>query len=718
MPLSARTRFGPYELLSPIGAGGMGEVWKARDTRLGREVAIKWLKGHHSARFEQEARAIAALNHPHICQIYDVGPDYLVLEYIDGRPLKGPLPLPEALNVAEQVADALEAAHGRNLIHRDLKPANILLTGAGYAKLLDFGLAKSLCPDNAEATQTVEGAVAGSPAYMSPEQAEGKALDERTDIYSFGAVVHEMISGKAPFSGESVAQVLTAVLRDDPPALRTTLAVQQFVRKCLAKRRDERFQTVTELKAALKQAVVPRTERQPSIVVLPFANTSGEKEQDYFSDGLTEEIINALAQIAELKVTARTSAFAFKGKNMKIAEIANELGVDHVLEGSVRKGGSRLRITAQLISAADGFHLWSDRYDREVTDVFAVQDELSASIAAILKSKLVKAPEVTRGYTPKIGAYEAYLKALHYKWKHTSPESLEKSRQYYEEAAVLDPGFALPHAGLAEYYHIVSSFGMDPRAAVVLGRQAAEKALELDPSLPEAHAWLGIFAVWADFDWKEAQRRFELAFRHQPVSAYIRHLYGYFYLRKVGRAAEAVDQHRRALEDDPLNLIMRVGFAASLTAAGRDDEAAAEARKILELDRDFVAAYTLLALDVTRVPMQEAIAFAEKGSSLAPWNPISAALYAGLLARAGDPATAASIMQRLDDAQANAVPTAFTVFHLLSGDVEAAAAWMEKALAQRHNMVAMLLLTPPWRPLLQTSSRWPELARIMNLPEP
>jgi serine/threonine-protein kinase len=717
MPLSAGDKLGPYEILSPIGAGGMGEVWKARDTRLDRIVAIKQLKSRHTARFEQEARAIAALNHPHICQIYDVGPDYLVLEYIEGRPLAGPLPLADVLRIAGQIADALELAHRRGLIHRDLKPANILLTGNGSAKLLDFGLAKLVAAENADATQTADGTVLGTAAYMAPEQAEGKPLDERSDIFSFGAVLYEVISGTRAFAGDSVAQVLSGVLRDDPPALQTTPVLQQIVGKCLAKSPADRFQTVASLKAALEQARAPGVHRQPSIAVLPFTNMSGDKEQEYFSDGLAEEIINALAQIPGLKVTARTSAFFFKGKDVKVAQIANELGVEHILEGSVRKGGSRIRITAQLIGAADGFHLWSERYDRELTDVFAVQDEISASIAAILKNKLMAGPEGGRKYTPNIAAYEAYLNALHHMWNRTGPESMEKSRECYEQAARLDPGFALPHAGLAMYYHIASSFFMDPGQAVARGREAAQKALELDPWLPEAHAWMGIFAIWADFDWNEAQRRFDIALSREPVSPILRHWYGYFYLRTTGRALEAVAQHRRALEEDPLNPVIRVGLAISLTAAGKDEEALAEARKILDLNPDFVAAYTLQALDVTKAPLPEALAFAEKGVRLAPWNPKTAGLLAGLLVRSGDRARAAELIGGLGDGRANSAPVAFAIFHLLSGEIEEAAVWTKKAVDQKHNLVAMLLLAPPWKPLLQTSSHWPKLAKMMNLPE-
>ncbi len=315
MTLAPGSRLGPYEVVSALGAGGMGEVWKARDTRLDRMVAIKRLTAH-SERFEQEARAIAALNHPHICQIYDVGPDYLVLEYVEGRPLQGPLPVNDAIRLAIQIAAALEEAHARGILHRDLKPANVMVTPQGAAKLLDFGLAKLLDAD-ADVTRTLDGTVVGTAAYMSPEQAEGKPLDARSDIFSFGAVLYEMLSGTRAFAGQTSAQVVTAILRDDPPALQAPAGLERIVRRCLHKASAQRFQTMADVRAALEQLAAKPPELQPSIAVLPFANMSGDKDNEYFSDGLAEEIINALTRIPGLKVIARTSAFAFKDKHAR-----------------------------------------------------------------------------------------------------------------------------------------------------------------------------------------------------------------------------------------------------------------------------------------------------------------------------------------------------------------------------------------------------------------
>jgi serine/threonine protein kinase len=421
MPLATGDRLGPYEILDPIGSGGMGEVWKARDTRLGRIVAIKLLKEQHSERFEQEARAVAALNHPNICQIYDTGPDYLVLEHIDGEPLQGPFPEQEAVGLAIQIASALKEAHGRGILHRDLKPDNILVTTKGTAKLLDFGLAKFPATDS-DFTKTVEGTVMGTAPYMAPEQARGEPLDERSDIFSFGAVLYEMVSGKQAFSGVSAAEVMSAVLRDEPERLRNSAALSAIVMRCMRKTPGERFQTMAEIKVALETISEKPAQLQPSIAVLPFANMSRDADDEYFSDGLADEIINALTQVAGLKVIARTSAFAFKGKNEDIRRIAEALGVTSVLEGSVRRAGNRLRVTAQLIHAADGTHLWSQRYDREMTDIFAVQDEIAAAIAGSLQVKLTGKPVTTRTSEPNLPAYEAFLRGRQQSYK-LSPEA-------------------------------------------------------------------------------------------------------------------------------------------------------------------------------------------------------------------------------------------------------------------------------------------------------
>jgi eukaryotic-like serine/threonine-protein kinase len=429
-------RIGPYQLTARIGAGGMGEVYRATDTRLNRTVAIKVLHPHVAGdpqareRFKWEATAVAALNHPHIRTLYDVGSDsghdYLVMEFLEGQTVAGPLPLDEALPLAMQIASALEIAHQRGILHRDLKPSNVMRTKSG-AKLLDFGLAKPI-DYQSDVTRTVAGLVLGTVAYMSPEQAEGKPLDPRSDIFSFGVLLYEMLAGRPPFVGDTSAALVSAVLRDEPAPLAAPSALQQIVRRCLAKPATQRFETMGDVKAALEQ-VTPTLVERPSIAVLPFTSLSPDPENEYFSDGIAEEIINALTQIKGLHVAARTSSFSFKGKPLAVGEIAARLNVRHLLEGSVRKAGGRVRVTAQLVDASNGYQLWSERYDRELADIFDVQDEIARAIVARLKVALVhdQPTRLVKVTTENIEAYQHYLKgrAMLYRRGPWIPRALE-----------------------------------------------------------------------------------------------------------------------------------------------------------------------------------------------------------------------------------------------------------------------------------------------------
>jgi serine/threonine protein kinase/Tfp pilus assembly protein PilF len=718
MPLSAGDRLGPYEILALIGTGGMGEVYKARDTRLDRTVAIKRLKGQHTARFEQEARAIAALNHPNICTLHDIGPDYLVMEYVEGKPLQGPLRVEDAMKLALQIAAALEEAHGRGILHRDLKPGNILVTGKGAAKLVDFGLAKLITDSESDVTKTIEGTVMGTAAYMAPEQAEGKPLDARSDIFSFGAVLYEMLSGTRVFGGTSTAQVLSAVLRDEPAPLPAALKIpaelDRVIRRCLRKAPADRFQTMAEVKGALGQVSLRTSEEQPSIAVLPFANMSADKDNEYFSDGLSEEIINALAHIPGLQVTARTSAFAFRGKEQDIRKVAEALDVRTILEGSVRRAGNRIRVTAQLINAVDGYHLWSERYDRELADVFAIQDEIAQAIAAALQMKLSAQP--ARQYTPELPAYEAYLKGRHHMARFT-PESMARSRECFEQAIALDPKFALAHSELGNCFLQRTLSGFLPaHEAMPLVRDAAKRALDVDPALPEAQALLGTVAGVYDLDWREAERRFRLALARDPVPAYVHQLYGFFYLLANGRSREAAEELERARKQDPLAVSVRTHLGNSLLAAGREAEAEAEFRQILELDESFwPARMNMIMIHALRGELVEALAYAEKAYTAAPGFPQAIGLLAGVLALSGDTGRAEAILEKLRPGQAYGAPRALALYHLLCGEVEKAADWTGKAIQQRDPLMMLFLRYPVGKPL-RSSPRWPALAKMMNLP--
>jgi len=712
--LNPGTRLGPYEILGLLGTGGMGEVYKARDTRLDRIVAIKRLKGQHSERFREEALAIAALNHPNICQIHDVGPDYLVLEHVDGVPIQGPLAAESALRLALQIASALEEAHARGILHRDLKPGNILVTDKAVAKLLDFGLAKINAPSGSDATLTLEGMVVGTPAYMAPEQAQAKPADVRSDIFSFGAVLYEMLSGRRAFEGESTVEVLSAIVRDPPRQLQAPAALERIVMRCLEKTPSARFQTVAELRSALEQADLRSAGQRPSIAVLPFTNMSGDVDNEYFSDGLAEEIINALAQIPGLKVIARTSAFSFKGKQEDIRRIAEALGVAHVLEGSVRRAGNRIRVSAQLIAAADGSHLWSERYDREMPDVFALQDEISIAIAAALRVKLAVEPAASR-YVPNLAAYEALLKARHDAFLYT-PEASARCRQHYHEAITLDPQFPLAHAELSIQILLRALPGIAPaRESMPLAAAAARRALELDPALPEAHAALGAIAAVYDYDWKESERRFRLALAREPVHPSVRFMYGMFHLVPLGFSNESAMQHEIGLQEDPLSFGGRFQLGVSLHDAGRLGEAEIEFHKVAKTHPTTFQGQMFLALNhAAKGQIADAVASGKEAVSLAPWHPHARAIFAGVLAMAGERGRANELIAQLGPPETYGVPTAMAFFHLLCDELDSAAAWCEKSIEQRDPRI-VLGMQSPMAAAFRADPRGVAVLRSMNL---
>jgi serine/threonine-protein kinase len=726
MSLSPGTRLGPYEILAAVGAGGMGEVYRARDSRLARDVAIKVLPPAFAdeplrrRRFEQEARAIAALNHPHVCHIHDVGPDYLVLEYVDGEPLAGPLPAYDAVRLGIQIASALEAAHRRSILHRDLKPSNILVArtdeGTASVKLLDFGLARLLIQD--DDTRTSDAIIAGTAAYMSPEQAEGKPLDARSDIFGFGAVFYEMLAGKRAFAGASVVHTLAAVAGSEPPDVVAPPVVSDIVRRCLQKQPAQRFQSAADLRTALEialRALAPAAaetrRQQPSIAVLPFANLSADKENEYFSDGLAEEIINVLAKVPGLTVIARTSAFAFKDKNEDIRRIAEALGVTTVLEGSVRRSGSRLRVTAQLITASDGSHLWSERYDREMTDVFAIQDDIAEAIASALKVKLSLEP-ARRGGTTNLAAYEACLRGRYY-WAQLTHESVARSRQLFEEAIALDPAFAAPYCYLGEDLFATALAPVPDRKLLLdRARAAAETAIRLDPSMSEAHALLGSIAGGCDWDWAESARRFQIAMAGDAVTPHTRVHYG-LYLFQTGRLDEAQRQYQHAVAEDPLNMLCRLHLAWCLTALKRTQEAVAHLRKIVGFDEHPMGQFTLALVHVVDGNLSEAIASVRKSSALRGWFPLRNGLLAGLLEQTGELEESRAILAQLPPSNVAGVPIAWAIVHILRKDHEGAALWFEKALEQRDPWLTFHLLRLGF---LDDNPRRNEFLKMLKLP--
>ena len=718
-------KLGPYEILESIGSGGMGEVWKARDTRLGRTVAIKKVKEQHSERFKQEARSIAVLNHPNICQIFDIGDDYLVLEYVDGKPLSRPLSEPEAIRLAIQIATALEAAHKKGIIHRDLKPSNIMVNEDRSVKLLDFGLAKlyeqnqsisSLPTADMPATQA--GAILGTVAYMSPEQAQGKPADARSDIFSFGLVLYEMLSGRRAFSGDSNFAVMEAIVRKDPPPLKTSPPLEKIVKRCLEKQPSERYQTMLavkkELEGILEQMQSKASaEPQPSIAVLPFADMSPAKDNEWFSDGLAEEIINTLTQIPKLKVIARTSAFAFRGKEQDITKIAEALRVNTILEGSVRKAGDRLRITAQLINASDGSHLWSERYDRTMTDVFAIQDEISHSIADKLRLRYSKESRPDKHGTENLEAYNQCLKGR-YHFYHFTASDMAICKECFTQATTLDPNYALAWYWLAKYYWYMGFSGRMPRK-VVYGQsnQAALKALELDERLPETHSMLGALRA-IEFDWKEAEREFRAAMELDPDAQEVRVNYGWFYLIPMRRVDEAIIVTEKVLANDPLDLISHGLLGQYYHLIRQWDRAIEHLVYVMELAPNYPLQQQLGLSYIRKGMVEEGIRSCEAALRLHRNEAIG---WVGLAyALAGRIDTARQLLEELLDnaRKGNAQPAFIAFIHMGLGEIDQSLDWLEKAVDEHDDRTFYILTGSDFDPM-RSNPRYKALLRKMNL---
>jgi len=609
MPLAPGTRLGNYEVLAPLGAGGMGEVYRARDTRLGREVAIKVLPSDMAldadrlARFEREARTVAGLNHPNIVVLHSVedagGIRFLTMELVEGQTLlhqvvPGGLPAARVVDLGLALADALTAAHEKGVVHRDLKPGNVMLTSEGRLKVLDFGLARVTAPDSDHGLDLTQpatmaaalsgaGQVAGTLPYMAPEQLRGEAVDARSDLFSLGVLLYELASGRRPFQGADSASLISSILRDDPQPV-PNADLWRVLGRSLAKAPLDRFQSARELRAALsgvsREAAAPAAPAAPaagpSVAVLPFRNMSADPENEYFSDGITEELLNSLAQLKGLKVAARTSSFAFKNQAADLGTIASKLGVGTVLEGSVRRQGQRVRITAQLVNAADGYQLWSEAFDRELDDVFAIQADIAERVALALRVTLLAsdAERLRSRDTAHPAAYDAYLHGLAQMAAYSVEAALEASRSF-ERAAELDPQFAKAFAGIANaniFAYEISDFTREQMLRVA--EPAMERALALDPSLSEAHAARG-GVLAARRDYAGAKAAFRRALELNPGNALASHFYGMM-LWALWELDEVVDVFNHALRIDPLDAALQ-GFRGMVKQTmNRLDEAEAD----------------------------------------------------------------------------------------------------------------------------------------------
>jgi serine/threonine protein kinase/tetratricopeptide (TPR) repeat protein len=788
MPLSPGVRLGPYEILAPLGAGGMGEVYRARDTKLGRDVAIKVLPEalaqdpERLARFEREARSLAALNHPGIVTIYAVEESgetrFLAMELVEGESLdtalaRGGFSLPRFFDVAVPLAEALSAAHERGIVHRDLKPANVMITREGRVKVLDFGLAKlEAANSGANATDietasraalTGEGKVFGTVAYMSPEQARGGKIDARSDVFSLGVVLYQMLTGERPFKGSASADLISSILRDQPPSVtevRSDLPphLSRILRRCLEKDPRDRYQTSRDVYNELKDlraetssppksesdvlpppsGIVPpvaaraRSKRRGwtagiavavllamlyaawrfgllhgpsrapeagtgirSIAVLPLDNYSGDPSQDYFAEGMTDELTADLATISRLRVISRGSAMQFKGKSRPpTPEIAKMLNVDAVVEGSVHRSGDKVRITAQLIDARADRHLWAKSFERSSRDVLALQDELASAIAREIQVQLTPAEQSRLGSARRVNpeAYDAYLKGRHF-FNRPSDENLTKAISLFEEAVKLDPESAPAYSGMSDAYlwlgyneGVLTASEARPKT-----KSTAEKALELDNDSAEAHTSLANFKLWYEYDWAGAEAEFRRAFALNPNYAYAHDQFGVG-LAIQGRFDEAIAEGKKAAELDPLSPQIPLDAAFGLAYQGQYRTAKDLVKKAADLDPTlFFAPFTDGLIDVQEGNVRDAIPKFRKAKEMES-PAFASAWLAFARGTSGDRAGAMAELEDLKKRSLRGSPTPFNMalVSLGLGDRERAIDQLEKAYASDSQWLGWL----------------------------
>jgi serine/threonine-protein kinase len=621
--LSPGTMISHYRIIEKIGAGGMGVVYKAEDTRLKRYVALKFLPlgltrdNEAKERFIQEAQAASSLDHPNICNIHEIdepddGQMFIVMACYDGESLReklkrGPLDVEQALDIAIQVAQGLSKAHEKGIIHRDIKPGNIMVTTDGVVKVMDFGLAKL----TGQTRITKAGTVLGTVAYMSPEQTQGAEVDHRTDIWSLGVILYEMLIGRPPFRGDYEQAVIYSILNDEPePPIaagsEALLLVETIVAQTLVKDPEKRYQKAAALLADLQNAKAGEgsaslrgyaslATHRLSIGVLPFVDMSPERDQEYFCDGMAEELINALAKIRELRVVSRTSAFQFKGKSQNVKEIGKQLRVQALLEGSVRKAGDRLRITAELVNVDNGYQLWSDKYDRDIRDVFAIQDEISLAIVEKLKINLLggEKAELMKRHTDDLEAYNLYLRGRFF-WNKRTERGLRKAIVCFKQAVERAPDYALAYVGLADAYSALPDYShVAPAEVLPTSKEAALKALGIDEKLAEAHASLGMVIHQLEWDWVAAEKHLRRAIQLNPEYATAHHFYGIF-LERMARFDASIREMKKALSLDPLSLVINRNFGALLFYAREYDGAIEALQRTLEMDPGFGSTHAYL----------------------------------------------------------------------------------------------------------------------------
>jgi serine/threonine protein kinase/Flp pilus assembly protein TadD len=784
--LTLGENLGHYKVRAAIGAGGMGEIYRASDTRLRRDVAIKILpeKFMQNAsaveRFMREAHAASALNHPNILTIYDIGEHdkihFIATEFVEGRTLRelmtaAPLDLAEALDIAVQVSGALVAAHNAGIVHRDIKPENIMVRADGYVKILDFGIAKlsERAPHKAETdaptliqSQTTPGMILGTANYMSPEQARGLEVDARSDIFSLGVVLYEMIAARPPFSGDTISDVIASILKSEPRPLGELVKnvppeLEWSISKALDKNRDGRYQTIevflgdlkrlrqrlefeTELKRGgnsnfisaerqttlvLSKDSLARPARKTrkaidSLAVLPLVNAGDDPNAEYLSDGITECIINSLSMLPKLRVVPRSTVFRYKGKQTDLQEIGNELGVRAIFAGRVVQINDSIIVKTELVDIANEAHLWGEQYRRTITDIFTLVEEIAEDISEKLKLKLTgeQKKQLAKRYTENTEAYQFYLKGRYFVTSKRTEEWIKKGIEYFQKAIDLDPNYALAFSGIADAYGFLASStgGWSPHKGYPLAKAAAQKALEIDEALGEAHCSLGFSRLLYDWNWKEAEREFKRAIELSPSYASAHDGYG-FYLKAVGRFDEAIEKGKQVQRLDPLSPFAHVSLGYAYYFARDYEKAIEECSKALELDKYSTSAYRNLGLaylqqgnlDGAIAALNKAVTFSSGGLAFESYLGFACAL-------AGKQTEALEILENLQEIAGRQYVSAYSVamIYLGLGDTDKTFEWLEKAFEERSGYLPFLKVEP-MVDSLRSDPRFLDLLRRINL---
>jgi serine/threonine protein kinase/Flp pilus assembly protein TadD len=737
-----------YEIIEELGTGGMGKVYRVEDKKAKEEIALKLIKSEISAdkktieRFRNELITARKIRHKNICGMYDLGEDrgsyFITMEYVSGEDLKslirrvGRLDSVTAIKIAKQVNNGLTEAHRLGVIHRDLKPSNIMIDKEGSARIMDFGIARSIKTKGI----TDAGIVIGTPEYMSPEQIEGKDVDHRSDIYSLGIILYEMVTGRVPFKGDTpftIGVKHKSEIPSDPRELNPQIPEDLgcLILKCMEKDVKKRSQSAKELLDELNKIDISRSKSiektheveepvwQNSIAVLPFVDLSAQKDQEYFCDGMAEELINALSKIEKLHVASRTSSFQFKGEGYDIEDIGKKLKVKTILEGSVRKAGNRLRITAQLVNVDDGYHIWSEKYDREMEDIFAIQDEISLALIDKLKLKLLKKEKATliKRYTDNLEAYDLYLKGRFF-WNRRYEGGLQKGLEYFNQTIKKDPSYAPAYAGIADSLSILGLFGwLPPKDSFPKAKATALKAIEIDDKLAEAYTSLGWINMLYDWDWTAAEKVLKRALEIDPNYA-IGQLWYALYFNYLGRLEEATDEITKALRLEPLSLLINVNLGFIFYFKRQYDEVIEQCLKTIEMDPNYLLSYWFLSAGYMGKGMwKEAISAGEKAVALSEGSPFFIGYLGYDYAMSGQKEKAQSILNRLDKLSKEKYVLNYSkaMVYLGLGEKDQMFEYLEKAFEAREPVLALSSKAAPYFDSVRSDPKFKALLKRMGL---